>query len=91
MAVRTPEWNNEQLVALIRHGYAPDAFASGATGRSQGDTSTWDSAHADPAERVLLRYHVCFLDGIEIDGHEGSDLDPGSSSCIHCPYEGPNP
>jgi len=39
----------------------------------------------------MLRNWVCELDGIEIDGHEGSDLDPVSTACIHCPYEGPNP
>jgi hypothetical protein len=40
---------------------------------------------------TMLRSHVCELDGILIDGHEGSDLDYTSTSCIHCDYEGDHP
>jgi hypothetical protein len=38
-----------------------------------------------------MRNRVCELDGIEVDGHEGSDLDPNSTSCIHCNYQGSRP
>jgi hypothetical protein len=74
--------NAEQRAALARHGYDPDLPARGVS----GPPGTIRGANG-----VLLRNHVCELDGIEIDGHEGSDLDPGSTSCIHCDYEGPNP
>lgn len=80
-------WDNwgvtpEQREALVRHGYDPDLPPRGVS----GPPGTIEGAHG-----VLLRNRVCELDGVEIDGHEGSDLDPGSTSCIHCPYEGPNP
>lgn len=70
---------DEQRAALAAHGYDPDAAASGVS--SAGDTMTWHGFGG-----VLLRYHVCELDGILIDGHEGSDLDPGSPGCLHCPH-----
>ncbi len=40
---------------------------------------------------VPSRYHVCQLDGVEIDGHERSDLDIASTACLHCQFEGSNP
>ena len=70
--------NDRQRKALVRHGYDPDAAPSGVSG---GTPRTWRGYH-----NVLLRQHVCDLDGIEIDGHEGSDLDPGGG-CIHCRRE----
>ncbi|MCW2938476.1 MAG: hypothetical protein JWN00_1461 [Actinomycetia bacterium] len=72
----------EQRAALTRHGYDPDLPPCGIGG---------PPGTIEGARGVLLRNRVCALDGIEIDGHEGSDLDPGSTSCIHCDYEGPNP
>ena len=86
-----PDMDEQQRDALRRHGYNPGALACGTAARPGNEGLTWQSAHYDPAQRVLLRYRVCVLDSIEIDGHEGSDLDPGSTSCIHCDYEGPNP
>lgn len=74
----TPE---EERTALIRHGYDPDLPPRGIA----GPPGTIKGAVE------LLRNHVCVLDGLEIDGHEGDDLDPGSTRCIHCDYEGPNP
>ena len=70
--------------ALTRHGYNPDALAGGVSTRpgSSNATATWRGAQG-----TLLRYHVCYLDGIEIDGHEFSDLDPGSNNCLHCDYD----
>jgi hypothetical protein len=73
----------DQRAALARHGYDPDLPPRGVTGPPDEVTN---GAHG-----IRLRNRVCELDGIEIDGHAGSDLDPGSTSCIHCPYEGPNP
>nr|PZN15591.1 MAG: hypothetical protein DIU75_20500 [Mycolicibacterium hassiacum] len=73
---------SEQRSALARHGYDPDVPPRGISGPPGVFTGAYD---------ILLRNHVCTLDGIEIDGHRGSDLDPGSTFCIHCGDEGPNP
>lgn len=77
---------DEHLVRalLAKHGYDPDAMPCGTTYRPA--TSTYRNIQG-----VLLRSYVCELEGVQIDGHEGSDLDPGSTACIHCDYEGPNP
>ena len=82
----------EQYAALQRHGYDPDALPCGAT-YTRSPTRTWPlTGMADEyPPGTMLRSHVCELDGILIDGHEGSDLDPGSTSCIHCDYEGDHP
>jgi hypothetical protein len=61
--------------ALVRHGYDPDARPSGAIGDPPATWRGWND--------VLLRQHVCELDGIEIDGHVDSDLDPGGG-CMYC-------
>lgn len=81
-----------QREALIRHGYNPDALPCGVSSKT-GSTETWQGVTSSAADvyNVTLRYRVCELDGIVIDGHEASDLDPASTSCIHCSYEGPNP
>ncbi len=77
----TPE--QESLNALIRHGYNPESLPSGASARKGREpTETWPGFGGE-----ILRYHVCYLDGIEIDGHEFSDLDPGSNCCLHCDYD----
>jgi hypothetical protein len=65
--------------ALARHGYDPDLPARGVTG-PPAETIT------NTVTGVTLRNRVCFLDGIEIDGHEVSDLDP-NGGCIHCEWE----
>ena len=70
---------------LAKHGYNPDAEPSGMSSKT-GSTETWAGARG-----VLLRYWVCELDGILIDGHAGSDLDPGSTECIHCGKDWMNP
>jgi len=78
--------------ALIRHGYDGDALPCGTT--YDPPTRTWPYETWRGDRKVVLgvlRSHVCELDGIEVDGHEGSDLDPGSTACIHCDHEGPNP
>jgi hypothetical protein len=72
----------QQREALTRHDYDPDLPPRGIAGPPGSFTGAYD---------IQFRNRVCELDGIEIDGHEGSDLDPGSTSCIHCDYEGPNP
>lgn len=75
--------DEEARLALIRHGYDADLPPRGVTGPPSQVIETWGG--------LRLRNRVCELDGVEIDGHEGSDLDPGSTACIHCDYEGPNP
>lgn len=69
--------------ALARHGYNPDAVPCGLSARPGREGETWMSAGQ---HQVLLRYRVCVLDGVLIDGHEASDLDPGGG-CIHCGKE----
>lgn len=75
------ELTQEQRDALVRRGYDPDAKPSGiAVNTARGQKpDIWRGAY-----NVLLRHRVCVLDGIEIDGHRGSDLDPGDPTCIHC-------
>lgn len=72
--------------ALERHGYDPRLPARGVAGPPNPRLFAW---YGDV--EVGMRNRVCELDGIEVDGHESSDLDPGSTACIHCDYEGPNP
>lgn len=74
----------EQRAALERHGFDSHAWPCGT--QYSPVTSTYRNINGE-----LLRSHVCELEGIEIEGHETSEWDPGSSSCIHCDYEGPNP
>jgi hypothetical protein len=87
MSDPAPDWAKhldvDQFSALVRHGYDPHLPPRGTTGRP-------DEVIVG-ARGIRLRNRVCVLDGIEIDGHERSDLDRGSTSCIHCEYEGPNP
>ena len=73
----------EQRAALVRHGYDSDLPPRGVIGPPEQVTVALDGTR--------IRNRVCYLDGVEIDGHEGSDLDPASTACIHCDYEGPNP
>ena len=78
-------------VALERHGYdplLPPRGLTGPPGRIAGASVAWIDGMP---VCIPLRNRVCVLDGVVVDGHEGSDLDPGSTSCIHCDYEGPNP
>lgn len=83
----------EQRAALVRHGYDPDLLPRGVTG-GPGRIRVSFAPVPPPgawAGWPYLRNRVCVLDGIVIDGHEGSDLDPTSTVCTHCDYEGPNP
>lgn len=76
------EYNDEQIAALQRHGY-PLLPARGVSG--EPGMVIKSSTHINGVRVPLdLRNRVCYLDGIEIDGHEGSDLDPGCGTCIHC-------
>lgn len=71
----------EAMRALVRHGYDPSAMPSGVS----GTPTVWRGA-----DGVLLRAHVCYLDGIKVDGHEELDPSERDSPCIHCdhPWEG---
>jgi hypothetical protein len=74
---------------LERHGYDPDLLPRGVGGgpervrvsyaKEPGGSGGWSGW-------PYLRNRVCYLDGVEIDGHEASDLDP-LGSCIHCGVE----
>ena len=74
--------NTQQREALARHGYNPDLPPRGVSGPPEAFTG---------ANGIPLRNHICELDGVEIDGHGGTDLDAGSTSCIYCDYLGRNP
>lgn len=67
--------SEEQKAALRRHGYNPDHVPSGASGPPGPPYKS--------LEGLWLRHKVCELDGILIDGHEPSDLDP-LGGCMHC-------
>ena len=92
----TSDYNDEELAALRAHGYDTEALPSGvsASAKNPDPTRTWPGKSAVRKNGKLvrlddctLRYWVCFLDGIMIDGHAGSDLDPGDTTCIHCGYD----
>jgi hypothetical protein len=86
-----PVWallSDEQRAALRRHGYPDDLQPRGVTGKP-GDRIPgygWLTRDHEGQRSVpmWLRNRVCYLDGIRIDGHEGSDLDPGEPRCMHC-------
>lgn len=73
---------DEEKAALRRHGYAPDVPCRGVG----GDTSIFLANDARFDGGYYLRNRICELDGILIDGHEASDLDPGGG-CLHCDKE----
>ncbi len=77
--VKSQGLSREALDALKRHGYEPLAAASGV---SHSEPQVWEGM------RVILRSRVCELDGITIDGHEVSDLDPADDYCMYCHKEG---
>lgn len=87
----TVDLTPEAWVALKRHGYNPALPPRGVSG-PPGEIGGWTMGHVDGKPFSFpLRNRVCELDGIEVDGHESSDLDSNSTSCIHCPYQGPRP
>jgi hypothetical protein len=87
----TVDLSPEAWVALQRHGYNPALPPRGVSG-PPGELGgfTMGLVGGEPF-RFPMRNWVCALDGIEVDGHEGSDLDSGSTSCIYCGYQGPRP
>jgi hypothetical protein len=69
---------------LIRHGYNPDLPPRGLSGAPDEVIKVRKLPDVDGQPQwTELRNRVCTLDGVEIDGHEGSDLDPGGE-CLHC-------
>lgn len=68
----------EQLAALERHGYPADLGRRGVGG---GPGRVYVGYRNGVQQ--YLRNRVCYLDGIEIDGHEGSDI-TYDAHCIHC-------
>lgn len=87
----TIDLSPEAWVALERHGYDPLLPPRGVAGPPGRIDGAFMGRVGDRRVHIPLRNRVCFLDGIEVDGHEGSDLDPNSTACIHCDYEGPYP
>jgi hypothetical protein len=67
--------SDAQKDALRRHGYNPDHVPRGIAGPPGGEFKNSDG--------VWLRNKICELDGIVIDGHEVSDLDP-LGGCMWC-------
>jgi hypothetical protein len=87
----TIDLSPEAWAALERHGYDPRLPPRGIAG-PPGEIRGGVFGDVDGRPVYMpLRNRVCELDGVRVDGHEGSDLDPGSTSCLHCDYEGPNP
>ncbi|MGI5223037.1 hypothetical protein [Nocardia sp. CA-290969] len=78
--VTADDFNDEQRAALRRHGYRDDIPPCGVGG---GPDRTYGGI-GNP-----LRARVCQLDGVEIDGHESSDLDI-DPTCIHCGANDPD-
>lgn len=77
----TIDLSPEAWLALERHGYdplLPPRGLPGPPGRLNGFTQWVDKTPV----HLPLRNHVCRLDGIEVDGHMFSDIDPGW--CIGC-------
>jgi hypothetical protein len=70
--------SDEQKAALERNGYDPAAAPRGVTG-DPGFTFR-------DLNGTLIRNRVCYLDGVKIEGHSGSDIDY-CGCCIHCDYE----
>lgn len=89
-AVSTSGLTPEARAALSRHGYDPDLPPRGISGPPEV-LEVYQIGDDGEVRTVPARNHVCVLDGVEVDGHEGSDLDPASTSCIHCDYQGPRP
>jgi hypothetical protein len=82
-----PDWRHyvseEAHQALRRHGYPADYAPRGVTG---DPGFSFRSSMRDPDGElvdVMLRNRVCQLDGIEVDGHAPSELDPGGG-CMYC-------
>lgn len=81
--------STEQWLALTRYGYdpaLPPRGVSGPPGRINGYVV---GTVAGQLVHFPLRNRVCVLEGITIDGHEPSDLDP-NGPCLHCDYDGPD-
>jgi len=78
------EEDDEALVRklLVKYGYNPNLEPRGVSG-PPGEFNGIDIKDGKPVP-CMLRNWVCELDGTIIDGHEGSDLDPGSTECIQC-------
>lgn len=83
----------EQWLLLSKHGYDPTLPANGTRNRGPGVVHAQLIGRVeDPAALYAgatkpvyepLRNGVCELEGVEIDGHEASDLDP-FGGCMHC-------
>lgn len=70
------DYSPRQREVMLRHGYDPDVPYRGLSGPG----GTFPETVTLPA----VRNRICYLEGMRIDPHEASDLDPGSTSCIHC-------
>jgi hypothetical protein len=64
---------------LAKHGYNPDLPARGVSG-PPGEFSGL-GVQDGAVVAVMLRNHVCELEGVPADGHEDPDF---SGACIHC-------
>lgn len=78
MTDRYPRDEAEREALLAKHGYPPDALPRGVTGEPGFSFVN--------RQGIKLRNWVCVLEGVVMDGHEGSDLDPGGG-CIMCQRE----
>lgn len=83
----TIDWTREQWLTLVRHGIDPALPRHVEGGRIvAGLLPADDSGGFRVVDVPTRRERICELDGVEIDGHEASDLDPWGG-CIHCGKE----
>lgn len=85
-----PDWrryvSEEAHEALQRHGYPADFAPRGVTGDPAFSFRSMMRDADGELVDLMLRNRVCQLDGVEVDGHVPSDLDPGGG-CMHCGAE----
>jgi hypothetical protein len=80
------DWTREQWLALVRHGIDPTHPLHVDGGLTVVGTVPPAQGNGFRVVDVPRRKRVCELDGVEIDGHEVSDLDP-HGGCLYCGKE----
>lgn len=73
-----PRDDAEHDALLAKHGFPTDAVPRGI--RADMSDPGFSFVNRDG---IKLRNWICVLDGVIIDGHQGSDLWPGDG-CIMC-------
>jgi hypothetical protein len=82
----TIDYTREQWLVLVRHGIDPTRPLYVEGGLTVVGTVPPAQGKGFRVVDVPRRDRVCELDGVEIDGHEVSDLDP-CGGCLYCGKE----